>query len=380
MSIESIQLQLLIGKIVPLPAPAMLMTALQSIDITQSQTAGFQMSFQVERATYLAADFPLLSSELLQPGSRVVICVTISAMPRVVMDGIITQHQFAYDQSGSLMLTVTGEDISLLMDLYDVSLEYPGMGDEIIANLVLLRYAGLGVTPIVIPPLSGEVELPIERIPQQNTTDKQYLNALAAEHGYIFFVQPGLAPTLNTAYWGPVSRIGLPQKTLTVDAGPETNVQSINFSYDALSPNGPVQVYGFVSDETTESILPVATLFSTLVPPLSSMQPLIFNQPFVRKQLLDYQGSSYIDAFTRAQAITNQSSDSVVSANGTLDVLRYGAILMAPGLVGVRGVGFSYDGYYYVSNVTHHIRVGQYTQDFSLSREGLGSTTGVLTP
>jgi hypothetical protein len=380
MSIASIQLQLLIGKVVPLPAPESLVKALQSIEITQSQTAGFQMSFQVERAAYLTADFPLLSSSLLQPGSRVVLCITIAAMPRVVMDGIITQHQFAYDQSGALLLTVTGEDLSLVMDLYDVSLEYPGMGDEIIANVILLKYAGFGITPLVIPPLSEEVELPTERIPQQNATDKQYLNALAAEHGYVFFVQPGLAPTLNMAYWGPVNRIGLPQKTLTVDAGPTTNVQSINFSYDALSPGGPVQVYGFVSDETSESILPVATFFSTQVPPLSSMQPLIFNQPFVRKQLLDYQGSSYIDAFTRAQAITNQSSASVVTASGTLDVLRYGAILMAPGLVGVRGVGFSYDGYYYVRSVTHHIRVGQYTQDFSLAREGLGSTTGVMLP
>lgn len=379
MSIASIQLQLLIGKIVPLPAPEIIMKALQSIDITQSQTTGFQMNFQVERATSLAPDFPLFSSSLLQPGNRVVISVTIGALPRVVMDGIITQHQFSYDQSGSLLLTVTGEDLSLLMDLYDISLEYPGMGDDVIANLVLLRYAGFGIAPIVIPPLTGEVTLPIERIPQQNSTDKQYLNTLAAEHGYIFFVQPGPAPALNIAYWGPTSRIGLPQKTLTVDAGPETNVQSINFSYDALSP-GPVQVYGFVSDEISESVLPVATFFSTQLPPLSSLQPLIVNQPFVRKQLLDYQGSSYIDAFTRAQAITNQSSDSVVTASGTLDVLRYGDILMAPGLVGVRGVGFSYDGYYYVRSVTHHIRVGQYTQDFSLAREGLGSTTGVVLP
>lgn len=380
MNLGSIQLQLLIGKIVPLPAPEMLVRALRSIDITQSQIAGFQMSFHLERATYLAADFPLLSSTLLQPGNRVVICVTFDATPRVVMDGIITQHQFAYDPGGSLVLSVTGEDISLLMDLYDVSLEYPGMGDDSIAHLVLLRYAGFGIVPLVIPPLSGEVNLPEEHIPQQNSTDRQYLNNLAAEHGYIFFVQPGLAPTLNTAYWGPVNRVGIPQKTLTVDAGPQTNVQAMNFSYDALSPGGPVQVYGFVSDELSESVLPVITLAGTELPLLSSLQPLLINQPFVRKQLLDYQGSSYIDAFTRAQAITNQSSDGVVTASGSLDVLRYGAILTAPGLVGVRGVGFSYDGYYLVKSVTHHIQVGQYTQDFSLAREGLGSTTGVIFP
>jgi hypothetical protein len=379
MSITSIQMQLWIGRVVPQLAPRELMTALQSVDITQSETAGFQMSFQIERSPYMSPDFALMTSDLLQPGSRVIICVTLSATPRVVMDGIITQHQFSYDQSGAMMLTVTGEDISLLMDMYDVSLEYPGMGDEAIALAILLKYAGFGITPMVFPPLSGAISLPVERIPQQNTTDKQYLSSLAAEHGYVFFVKPGQAPTLNTAYWGPASRIGVPQKALTVDAGSETNVQSINFSYNALS-GGPVQVFGYVSDETSESVLPVFTLTSTRVPPLSSKPPLIFNQPFVRKQLLDYQGSSYIDALARAQAITDQSTDAVVTGNGTLDVLRYGAILMAPGLVGVRGVGFSYDGNYYVNSVTHHIRVGQYTQDFSLAREGLGSLTPGVTP
>jgi hypothetical protein len=378
MSIGSIQLQLLIGRAVPAPAPSSLMEALQSIDITQSESAGFQLGFQLERSAYLSPDFALLSGGLLQPGNRVVICVTIDATPTVIMDGIITQHQFSYDPSGAMLLTVTGEDISLMMDLYEVSLEYPGMGNAAIALAVLIKYAGFGIVPMVIPPVSEVIELPTEGIPQQNTTDKQYLSSLAAEHGYVFFVQPGQFPLQNTAYWGPVNRIGLPQKALTIDAGSETNVQSINFSYNALS-SGPVQVYGFVSDQTSESVLPLVTYTSTRLPPLSSLPPLIANQPFVRKQLLDYQGSSYIDAMARAQAITDQSTDAVVTADGTLDVLRYGTILRAPGLVGVRGVGFSYDGYYYVKSVSHHIRVGQYTQDFSLAREGLGSlTAGVI--
>lgn len=379
MSIASIQLQLLIGKLVPQPAPQTLLTALQSVDITQSETAGFQMNFQIERSPYMSPDFDLLSGNLLQPGNRVILCVTLDATPSVVMDGIITQHQFSYDQSGAMMLTVTGEDISLMMDIYDVSLAYPAMGDDAIALEVITRYAAFGFTPLVIPPITGNISLPIEEIPQQNTTDKQYLSALAAEHGYIFFVKPGQFPGMNLAYWGPVSRIGIPQKALTVDAGPDTNVQSINFSYNALSAGGPVQVYGFVSDEASENVLPLLTLAGTRVPPMASEQPLIINQPFVRKQLLDYQGSSYIDALARAQSITDQSLDAVVTANGTLDVLRYGAILSAPGIVGVRGVGYSYDGYYYVSSVSHHIRMGQYTQDFSLAREGLGSlTTGVI--
>jgi hypothetical protein len=372
MNIASIQLTLLIGKLLPTPAPAAVMTALQSVDVTQSDTGGFQLSFLAQRSAYASMDYALLSGQLLQPGNRVVIIVTIDATPRVLMDGIITHQQFAPDSTGAMVLTVTGEDISVMMDILEITAPYPGMGDYEIVLFVLARYAALGFTPVVIPPLTGAVSLPAERIPQQSGTDRSYLQALAAEHGYIFFVRPGPVPLQNIAYWGPVNRVGLPQKALTLDAGPATNVESISFSYDGMAPT---QVYGEVSDEEAETLLPILTLVSTNLPPLSSLQPLIVNQPFVRKTLLDYQGSSYIDAQTRAQAITNQSVAQVVTADGTLDVLRYGDTLTAPGIVGVRGAGFSYDGYYYVKSVSHQIRNGEYKQSFSLAREGLGSTT-----
>jgi hypothetical protein len=41
--------------------------------------------------------------------------------------------------------------------------------------------------------------------------------------------------------------------------------------------------------------------------------------------------------------------------------------------VDVRGVGKSYDGTYYVSQVTHRIKRGEYKQTFTLTREGRGS-------
>jgi hypothetical protein len=43
-------------------------------------------------------------------------------------------------------------------------------------------------------------------------------------------------------------------------------------------------------------------------------------------------------------------------------------------LVGVRGAGFAYDGFYYVDSVTHSIKRGEYKQSFKLSRNGLIST------
>jgi hypothetical protein len=63
-----------------------------------------------------------------------------------------------------------------------------------------------------------------------------------------------------------------------------------------------------------------------------------------------------------------------VTGRGELDVLRYGGVLKARQLVGVRGAGTAYDGLYYVKSVTHRIKAGEYKQSFELSRNGLIST------
>ena len=375
-SISSLQVTLLIGRFVPTPAPPVIMEALQSIEVTQSERSGFQISFLAQRRPVYSPEYDIQLTQLLTPGNRVIIIVTLNAIPRVLMDGLITHQQFAPSNTGPATLTVTGQDISLAMDMFEVSMDYPPIGFDAIALLILTKYAGLGIVPTVIPPIAGSIpDRDEEGMITQRGTDRSYLQSLAAASDYVFFVRPGLAPLQNIAYWGPVSRIGLPQKALTVDAGPETNVESISFSYDGLAP---VQVYGEVSDMETELTVPVATWASSRLPPLASLPPLIVNQPFVRKQELAYEGASFAEAEALAQAITDQSLDSVVTADGTLDALRYGDILMAPGLVGVRGIGLSYDGYYMVKQVSHQISRGKYTQSFSLSREGLGSTTPLV--
>ena len=52
-----------------------------------------------------------------------------------------------------------------------------------------------------------------------------------------------------------------------------------------------------------------------------------------------------MQAISRGLAEAGRSQDAV-SADGTLDVLRYGRMLKARKLVGVRGAGISYDGLY----------------------------------
>jgi hypothetical protein len=48
--------------------------------------------------------------------------------------------------------------------------------------------------------------------------------------------------------------------------------------------------------------------------------------------------------------------------------------------VGVRGVGISYSGNYYVRRVTHKLEAEKYTQSFTLTREGTISMMPVVMP
>jgi hypothetical protein len=379
MSLSKVRLSLLVGQALPQPAPRLLMNALESVHVDESAqfAQGFQLTFRAERDPAASKDYALLNSGLLKPGSRVVISVTLNATPRVLMDGIITNHQLAPSGgAGGTSLTVTGKDLSVLMEMTERHIVYPPLPHELVVALVLLRYAAYGVMPLIIPcPTSWTIN-PLEQTPYQEGTDRAYLNKLAGEHSYVFGLKPGPLPLTSVAYWGPpnairqMSNICPPQKPLAVDMGPATNVESISFTYDGLAAE---TVHGWVADPDLLLPMPVRTMFSTRIPSLASQPAIVANGSFVRQVLLKYEGHNALEAWAEAQDQTDRSMDKVVSASGTLDALRYGDLLSAPGIVGLRGAGYSYDGHYFVNSVDHTIDRKGYKQSFELTREGTGS-------
>jgi len=378
MSVLGTTLTLLVGPTVAVPAPPTLIENLRQAEVTTSDEArsGFQLTFDAGRSGPAdAIDYPLLTGPLLRPFNRVILLVVFGTLPRVLMDGVITHQQLSPGaEPGSSTLTVTGEDVTVMMDLEERSAEHPAQDETIIANLLILQYAQYGLIPTVIPPPVVDPPIPIERIPVQQGTDLQYLKEMADRHGYVFYVTPGPAPFVNMAYWGPPTRLGVPQRALSVDFGPDTNVDSITFRNNALTPT---RVTGSVQDRTTNQVVPVQTFTSTR-PPISS-QPALLSQSSVRTVQLRASGLNAMQAFARAQGITDASTD-VVVAEGQLDALRYGDILQPRGLAGLRGAGYAHDGIYYVKRVTHTITRGEYKQRFTLTREGSGSITPVVIP
>jgi hypothetical protein len=381
MNLLGVRLTLLVGPTVAIPVPPPVADALQSVEVTESDQgrSGFQLTFSSGREGPAAiADQPLLLNPLLRPFNRVIMMMLLDVVPVVLMDGVITHQQLSPgDDPGTSTVTVTGEDVSVMMDLEEKSVEHPAQDETIIALKILASYPQYGFIPDIRPPVTIDPPIPVERTPIQRGTDRGYLVEMAARYSYVFHVRPGPAPFTNVAYWGPPERFGVPQRALSVAMGPHTNVESINFEYNALEP---AMVLGSVQDRTTSIRLPVMTFAGTR-PPLSAVPALPFNLPNVRTVQPDQtEGLTYAQAYARALARTDRSLESVATASGELDGLRYGAALRPRGLVGLRGAGFSNDGVWYVNRVSHRIKRGEYKQSFSLSRDGQGSLTPVVLP
>lgn len=358
------------------PAPDWMIEALDSVSVECSDQCpnGFQLTFTAERTPSDYADKRLLSSGLLRAGTRIIITVTLGGVPTVLMDGFVTHLQLeAASISQEAKLTVTGEDVSFQMSLYEYSLEYPMMPDFAIVGVVLAKWTALGIIPEILPTPTSFLNF--EDVPQQAGNDREYLQYLAQRHGYVFYVSPGPASGFNLAYWGPPKTFDSPQPALSVDLGPATNVSSLSLNFDATKPQ---RVWGAVLDTTINEEMPIATVTSTRLPPLASEPALIFDNPYVRTTLFNHQGLDVVAAYALGQGITDLSTDQVVTGTGAVDALRYGRVLEAPGVVGVRGVGNKFDGNYYVQKVQHEISRDGWTQSFSIQREGLGSTVSTV--
>jgi len=191
--LKGVHLTLMIGPAVPAPVPKEVTESLTSVQVTSStDRSGFQLSFHVGKNS------PLLTT-MLPAGyfdpivTRVIIIVTVGGAPNVIMDGIITRQEVApSNEPGQSTLTVTGEDLSVLMDIVEMPfMRFPAMPDVARVALILVKYVVFGIVPVTIPPIFIDVPIPIEEVPSQQGTDLAYVKQLASQNGYVFYVEPG---------------------------------------------------------------------------------------------------------------------------------------------------------------------------------------------
>lgn len=368
--LKGFYLTLMIGPVVPLPVPKVMLDALTDVQVTTAAgtPSGFSLSFTLNNRSPLHTLLLIAGGQT--PLMRVIIVVTINGSANVLMDGVMTNHQVSPgSKPGESTLTITGEDLTKVMSLIDFSgLPYPAMPPEVRVALIIAKYAMFGMIPLVIPSLFTDLPIPVERIPIHQGKDLEYIQQLADDVGYVFYIDPGPAPGTNVAYWGPEIKVGVPQPALNYDMDSHTNVESLNFSFDGANTTLPIV---FIQNSLTKIPIPIP------IPKLNPLQPPlgVIPAPITNVTVLKETAKlSPMAAIGKGLAVASRSADAV-SGSGSLDVVRYGRLLKARQLVGVRGVGTAFDGLYYVKSVTTKIKQGELKQSFQLTRNGLVSIT-----
>jgi hypothetical protein len=358
------------GKTVPLPASYDVMSALANIEVTSDAKSsdGFQMTFSLAKGIL---DYNLLAGGTFDPGTRVIIGVMLGVKPEVLIDGIITHHELApSNEPGRSTLTVTGTDISVMLDLEEKEEKFENQPDFIIFTRLIAAYAQFGLVPKATP--TTNVPIMLQLIPRQaRETDLKFIQRMATRNGFVFYIEP-VTVGVNKAYFGPENRLGLPQPALSLNMGPSTNIDTLTFSQDGLAT---VKTKGTFIEPILKLSIPIPSLPSLKLPPLASSPARALRTVLLRDTSNKNAGQA---ASAAVSAVTN--SPDPVTGKGEVDTVRYGHILRSRKPVGVRGAGRSYDGFYYVQSVTHNIARGEYKQSFSLSREGTGALLPVVRP
>jgi hypothetical protein len=369
--VKGIHLTLMIGPAVPVPAPRFVLEALQSVDITVNDTGPsvFQLRFSIGKRSPLETLFLLTAGAAPISILRVVVMVTVGGAPSVLIDGVVTQQQILPGaDSAHSTLSITGEDLSVVMRQIDFSgFPFPATPAEGRVGLILLKYAWLGIVPMVIPSVMLDVPIPTSQIPSQQGTDFDYINELADQVGYVFYLEPQSTPGVSVGYWGPQIKAGSPQPALSINMDARSNCEALSFTFDNQLRELPtVYVYNELSKVPIPIPIPNITPLS---PPLGLVEPI----PVKLKPIEGVSKYSIPKAVMIGMAKAARTADAV-KGEGSLDVLRYGRVLQPRRLVGVRGAGTAFDGLHYVQSVTHQITRGEYKQRFKLVRNGLIST------
>lgn len=368
-----------------------LLEALREADVVCSldEPSRCRLVFKVPRfdpkAPAKNSDYFFLMDGELAPLHRIEISAGLTQQAAVpLFKGFVTAQGIEI-QDGENRLIIEGQDLSLKMDLFQLSLEYPNKAPSAIVKEVLGKYQSLGLTPKVIK-AKGE-KAPASFVPQQCGTDRAFLRSLADAYGYDFYIAAHQGSW--QAYWGPPVFTGKAQHALSVNFGRKTNVRQLSVREDGLMAT---QTYGSVLDPSkkTAKAVPIAIKHATWRSKLTkeaSISSALPRDPAnnrgeiasrdVRGTLLRCGGLDPQEAERRAQGLTNRSVLYQQRVEGYLDTKIYRHILALPGLVDLRGIGKRFDGRYMVRQVTHRFVWSMphfgYTQDFVLARDGRNS-------
>jgi len=276
-----------------------------------------------------------------------------------VMRGYISEIRAdTPEQMGNAKVMVFCRDESLLLDREHIrktwSLEDEAMTDGEIAHEI----AG---SDFDVDAEDGLTNISLN----QDSTSIQFLRDRAEANGFEFYIRAG------TLYFKPPQLDEDPQPSIMVYKGERTNCLSFSVKHDGHRPDeiGLIRAAETGTELERESFLPDMTLLGerSATSTDAGLSPFLWQMPRPA-------GSSLEEARARAQAKVNENAWKI-NAEGELDGLLYGHVLLTHKPVGVYGVGDTYSGLYYVDKVTHIFSQTGYRQSFKLLRNATGQNT-----
>lgn len=341
-------------------AAGSLLHCIQSVTVDEDLDVGSSCSIELEACRNDDGSWPYLADANLQVWNRVTVYASFPKRTELVFDGYISQLTGrTNEQAGNMVVQISGVDASYHMNQEEKARIWRGKTYEAIATEIIESY---GFTAMVAQP-QGAAAPPLQVA--QRGTDHRFLRELARRRGYEFYVLGA-----NAYFRAPVLTEA-PQKLIAVNFGDQSNCHQLQFEADGTAPT-QAQVAYFdamegvaASDEPLDSGLPALGM-----QPLSVLRGAI-QMPQARRVARGLGFHSGAQAAEYAAGMLRRNAW-WVTARGTLNGLRYGAVLRSRKLVTVKGAGTNYNGNYYVRKVQHRLTARTYEMQFELARNALG--------
>ena len=298
-------------------------------------------------------------SPLFKPWNKITVEAFFGTHEEEIMRGFIRDIEASYPDDMNAVVTVTGQDESILLDRENVqetfsTLAQPIMDDALIRDLLNTHWNGSQMD-IATGKTCGA--LYFNGTPIQLIRDRTDLN------GYEFYIRKG------KAYFGPWNLTDDPQSVILIYAGMASNCLNFSVFHDGHRPDSVSFIEASESpDELTEMICNSSYPLLGLTPTTSKNQGL--NDFTWRIQ--QPRGSTLAEREARAQAKAEEAAWKI-HATGELDGAAYGHVLETNRTVKVDGVGDTYGGLWYVDEVRHLFSANGYRQAFQLIRNATGN-------
>jgi phage protein D len=309
--------------------------------------------------------WPHLDDDEMTAWNRVTVTVTVGSQTDTIMDGYISDiHIETVEQTAQLKATFTGVDASYVMNLEPhCHVWNDGKTYEEIAQTIITGPPYNMAAMVADPPSSSSSPPPSVT---QRQTDLQFLRELARRRGYEFYVLGG------TAYFRAPVLDGTPQRQIATNFGERTNCENVQMFVNGTAPTEVVGAR--VDRETGETVTGRATSTDTAQTAMGTTDVsdqrgygVPATRMVVRRAAAGNEAE--LTAYLRGVMSTRTFW---VKVTGTLNALRYGAVLRIRKLVSIVGIGARYNGNFYVRKVVHTITPRTYRMEFEAVKNRLG--------